>query len=144
MKCRSIRIDENINQSCHVILQERTLMTLWCYLETQQCQQVYRTLIPAQHEAACGLKPPTATSMYPTASPTSTVSTEGLAFTLLLYSAVNNSLVEAQLQKQQQQTSKLNIFEICTKQDILGRHLGLWETLINIFHHFLRFYRPID
>ena len=30
--------------------------------------------------------------------------------------------------------SKLNIFGLWTKQDIWGRHLRLWETLINIFH----------
>ena len=33
--------------------------------------------------------------------------------------------------------SKLNIFVLWTKQDIWIRHLGLWETVINMFHHFL-------
>ena len=33
--------------------------------------------------------------------------------------------------------SKLNIFELWTKQDIWGRHLVLWETLIDIFWHFI-------
>ena len=27
------------------------------------------------------------------------------------------------------------------KQDIWGRHLGLWEAKIDVFHHFLPFYR---
>lgn len=38
--------------------------------------------------------------------------------------------------------SKLKVFELWTKQDIRGRNLGLWETLLNIFHIFLTFYRP--
>lgn len=29
--------------------------------------------------------------------------------------------------------SKLNIFTLWTQQDILGRHLGLWETPIPIY-----------
>lgn len=33
--------------------------------------------------------------------------------------------------------SKLNVFGMWTKQDIWGHYLGLWETLINIFHNFL-------
>lgn len=32
--------------------------------------------------------------------------------------------------------SKLNMFELWTKQDIQGHHPGFWETLINIFHQF--------
>ena len=36
-----------------------------------------------------------------------------------------------------------SIFGFWTKQDILGRHLGLWETVIHILHHFLTFYRQL-
>ena len=32
--------------------------------------------------------------------------------------------------------SKLSIFGLWTKLDIGGCHLGLWETVINIFHNF--------
>ena len=32
--------------------------------------------------------------------------------------------------------SKLKIFGLWTKQDIWERRLGLWEPLIDIFHHF--------
>ena len=38
--------------------------------------------------------------------------------------------------------SKLNIFGLWTKQDICGRRLGLWETLINFF--FLPFSDILD
>lgn len=35
----------------------------------------------------------------------------------------------------------LNIFRLWTKQEIRGHHLGLWGTLINMFLHFVIFYR---
>lgn len=35
--------------------------------------------------------------------------------------------------------SKLDVFGLWPKTDIWGQHLGLWETLIKIFPHFLPF-----
>ena len=35
--------------------------------------------------------------------------------------------------------SKLKVIGLWTKQDILGHHLGLWETVINIFTIFFHF-----
>lgn len=70
----SILLNQVNDDYASAILQERTLMNLWCCLETSQCQTDFKTLIPAQGEDASGLKPRMAMSMFPTAFLASIVS----------------------------------------------------------------------
>lgn len=63
----SIVSNEVNDDYASAILQERTLMSLWCCLETSQCQTGFKTLIPAQSKDAVGLEPRMAMSMFPTA-----------------------------------------------------------------------------
>lgn len=41
-----------------------------------------------------------------------------------------------------QLVSKLILFGLGTKQDTWSRHLEPWETVADLFHHFLTFYKP--